>query len=67
MAKVSLMSQIGALENVVNGRYPVIHGSMATRQLINEQLTAALETLRWVKANEAEFRAWAAERKAGRT
>ncbi|EAU40194.1 hypothetical protein FP2506_11577 [Fulvimarina pelagi HTCC2506] len=51
--KVSLASQIAAVQNVVAGRSPFTRDQQLLQQ---EHLRAALETLRWVKANEAVLR-----------
>ncbi|SIQ24636.1 hypothetical protein SAMN05880590_102776 [Rhizobium sp. RU35A] len=57
MAKVSLKSQIGAVDAIVNGQFSIVASSQATRGLLIDQLRAVSDTLRWVAQHEAEIRA----------
>ncbi|BCH63247.1 hypothetical protein RvVAT039_04630 [Agrobacterium vitis] len=63
MAKVSLKSQIAAVDAVVSGQFPIVASSASQRQLIKEQLGAVIETLRWLQTNEPAVRAFVESRK----
>ena len=52
--RVSLKSQIAAIEVVTNGRTGGLHA--AGRELHAMHLQAAIETLRWVQRHEATVR-----------
>lgn len=62
-AKISLISQIAAVQAAAEGR--TFTARSAAERLHQDHLQAALETLRWVKAREAEFRAFVEHRNGG--
>jgi len=66
-AKISLQSQIGAVEAVASGRLPVVATSTSQRELLQAQLSSAVQTLRWLAQNEAAIRAFVESRKGGRS
>jgi ABC-type phosphate/phosphonate transport system substrate-binding protein len=65
--KVSIQSQIAAVDAVASGRVSVIVTSVSQRELLQKQLGSAAETLRWVAQNEASVRAYVESRKGGRS
>lgn len=64
MAKVSLASQIAAVEAMANGNFAAL-SNPRTRGLQEEHLRAAAQTLRFVQHNEAAIRALSMSKKAG--
>ena len=61
--KISLLSQISAVQTAAEGRLP---SSGSARDLLEQHLKAALSTLQFVKMHEQEFRAYMAARKGDR-
>jgi len=66
MRKVSLQSQIAAVEAITSGRFSVIASGPSVRNLLIEQLTAVSATLRLVQRHEAEIRALVEKQREGR-
>lgn len=66
MQKVSLQSQIAAVEAITSGRFSVIASGPSARNLLVEQLKAVSATLRLVQRHEAEIRALIERRREGR-
>ncbi|WEO73817.1 hypothetical protein [Agrobacterium vitis] len=65
--KISLRSQIAAVEAVASGRMPVIATSTSQRELLQKQLASSAQTLRWLAQYETEIRAFVNSRKGGRS
>lgn len=57
MAKVSLQSQIGAVDAIASGKFPIVATSNAQRSLLIDQLHAVALTLRLIQKHEAAIRA----------
>lgn len=57
MAKVSLQSQIGAIDAITSGRFSVVAPNKQTRSLLLDQLHAVALTLRLIQKHETEIRA----------
>jgi hypothetical protein len=55
--KVSLASQIAAIDAITSGQFPIIASSDSKRALLLDQLQAVALTLRLVQRHEAEIRA----------
>jgi len=63
VAKVSLSSQISAVETAMRHADRAVGSKLST--LHTEQLAGVRNTLLWVRAHEADFRAVADAKKAG--
>ena len=61
MAKVSLQSQISAIELVINGQAQQMSG--ARKSLFQDHVRAAVDTLRWLKRHEADIRAFVEQKR----
>jgi hypothetical protein len=59
-AKISLISQIAAVQAAAEGK--TFSARSGAERLQQDHLQAALETLRWIKAREADFRAFVENR-----
>lgn len=55
--KVSLASQIAAIDAITSGQFPIVASSNSKRALLLDQLQAVALTLRLVQRHEAEIRA----------
>lgn len=55
--KVSLASQIAAIDSITSGQFPIVASSNSKRALLLDQLQAVALTLRLVQRHEAEIRA----------
>lgn len=55
--KVSLKSQISAIDALTSGRIGIVAPSQSARSLVIDQLQAVALTLRLVQQHEAEIRA----------
>lgn len=55
--KVSLASQIAAIDALTSGQFPIVASSNSKRALLLDQLQAVALTLRLVQRHEAEIRA----------
>ncbi len=66
MAKVSLPSQIGAVEAITTGKFPLVASSQSARDLMMQHLTAAAQTLHWIQAHEAEIRDFVTNKNRGK-
>lgn len=55
--KVSLASQIAAIDAISSGQFPIVASSNSKRALLLDQLQAVALTLRLVQRHEAEIRA----------
>jgi hypothetical protein len=55
MTKVSIQSQIAAVEAAADGKTSTLRGN--ARELLIDQLRAAAQTLRFIRRHEAEIRA----------
>ncbi|MBA4799396.1 MAG: hypothetical protein H2043_18510 [Rhizobiales bacterium] len=55
--KVSLASQIAAIDAITSGQFPIVASSNSRRALLLDQLQAVALTLRLVQRHEAEIRA----------
>ena len=64
MAKVSLQSQIAAIDAITSGKFSIIASSNETRKLLIDQLQAVALTLRLIQRHEADIRS-VIERKKG--
>lgn len=64
--KVSLASQIAAIDAITSGQFPIVASSNSKRALLLEQLQAVALTLRLVQRHEAEIRAAIDAKKGGR-
>jgi hypothetical protein len=65
--KVSIQSQIAAVDAVASGRVPVIATSVSQRELLQTQLGSAAQTLRWLALHETVVRAYVESRKGSRS
>ncbi|MBP1844788.1 hypothetical protein J2046_003055 [Rhizobium petrolearium] len=63
--KISLLSQIAAVQTVADNNF-ASWANRSARELQQEHLRAALDTLKFVKAHEADFRAYMAARQGGK-
>lgn len=66
MRKVSLQSQIGAIDAITSGKFPIVASNAATRNLLIDQLHAVALTLRLIQRHEADIRAVIESKKGGR-
>lgn len=64
-AKISLISQIAAVQAAAEGRNFLTRS--ADERLQQDRLQAALATLRWIKTCEADLQAFVALKKGGRS
>ena len=55
--KVSLASQIAAIDAITSGQFPIVASSHSKRALLLDQLQAVALTLRLVQRHEVEIRA----------
>ncbi|MGE6741755.1 hypothetical protein ACQKGC_15890 [Allorhizobium pseudoryzae] len=55
--KVSLKSQIAAIDAITSGRFSIVASNQAARSLLIDQLQAVALTLRLIQKHEAEIRA----------
>jgi hypothetical protein len=55
--KVSLASQIAAIDAITSGQFPIVASSNSKRALLLDQLQAVALTLRLVQRHETEIRA----------
>lgn len=65
--KVSIQSQIAAVDAVASGRVAVIATSVRQRELLQTQLRSAAQTLHWLAQHETAVRAYVESRKGGRS
>lgn len=63
MTKVSIQSQIAAIEAAADGKAASYRGTQ--KELHVDHMRAAAQTLRWVRRYEAEIRAMVEGRKGG--
>ena len=63
--KISLLSQIAAVQTVADNNFAT-WANRSTRELQQEHLRAALDTLKFVKGHEADLRAYIAARQGGK-
>lgn len=66
MRKVSLQSQIGAVDAITSGKFPIVASNKAARNLLIDQLHAVALTLRLIQRHEADIRAVIESKKVGR-
>lgn len=66
MSKVSLASQIAAINSVTSGKVAVVALSHSQRDLLLDHLRAAALTLHFVMQNETAIRAFVEARKGSR-
>uniref|UniRef100_A0A7C1SYX9 Uncharacterized protein n=1 Tax=Agrobacterium albertimagni TaxID=147266 RepID=A0A7C1SYX9_9HYPH len=64
--KVSLASQIAAIDAITSGQFPIVASSNSKRALLLDQLQAVALTLRLVQRHEPEIRAAIDAKKGGR-
>lgn len=67
MAKVSLQSQIAAIDAITSGKFSIIASSNETRKLLIDQLQAVALTLRLIQRHEADIRSVIESKKGSRS
>lgn len=67
MAKVSLKSQIAAIEALTSGKFSIVASNNETRKLIIDQLHAVALTLRLIQRHEADIRTVIESKKGSRS
>lgn len=67
MARVSLQSQIAAIDAITSGKFSIIASSNETRKLLIDQLQAVALTLRLIQRHEADIRSVIESKKGSRS
>ena len=67
MAKVSLQSQIAAIDAITSGKFSIIASSNETRKLLIDHLQAVALTLRLIQHHEADIRSVIESKKGSRS